>query len=321
MTESNPVDSLGLAEARRIALAAQGFGARRSEKPAGWRRVRGAIERMGLLQVDSVSVLVRAHYLPVFSRLGPYDLESFDRKAFHPRRRALFEYWAHECSLLPFERQPLLRWRMARARRGQGIYKELARFARERRDYVEDALAQVRARGALAANELRNPGKRGRAMWDWHDGKRALEVLFWTGDVTTAMRRGSFERVYDLPERVLPRAVVDAPTPEEDKAQRALLMIAARALGVATETDLRDYFRLPVADTKRRLAELVEAGALLPIKVQGWRQVAYLDPEARCPRRVAFVAAATGRRHAYGDAFCELRSPPGWLVHGSLRHA
>ncbi len=287
---TDPVDSLSLPQARRIALAAQGFGARRANGAAGWRRVRGAIERMGLLQIDSVNVLVRSHYLPVFSRLGGYDPALLDRKAFQPRRRALFEYWAHECSLLPLATQPLLRWRMARAARRQGIYKGYANFARERAGYVADVLEQVRDKGPLTPRDLTNPGKRGKAMWDRNDGKVALEVLFWTGQVTAAARRNSFERVYDLTERALPADILALPTPSEEEAQRALIRIAARALGVATEADLRDYFRLPAAAAKQRVAELAESGDLLPVRVEGWRQPAYLDPEARLPRRVRGTA-------------------------------
>jgi len=283
---------LSLAEARRIALAAQGFGARRGDRPtdgpAGWRRVRGAVARMGLLQLDSINVLVRSHYLPVFSRLGAYDQAALDARAFAPRRRALFEYWGHEASLLPLDLHPLLRWRMARAERLDGVYGDCAGLARDKPGYVAGVLAEVRDRGPIAARELGEKGNGG-GWWQWHDGKAALEYLFWSGRVTTASRRG-FERVYDLTERVLPAEVLDRPTPPEDEAQRALLRRAARALGVATEADLRDYFRLPAKAAKPRVAELVEAGALVPATVEGWRQPAYLDPEARRPRRVRGAA-------------------------------
>ncbi|MCG8354146.1 MAG: winged helix DNA-binding domain-containing protein [Kiloniellales bacterium] len=291
MTKTTPPaqETLSRSQARRIALAAQGFGAKQGAGDAGWRRMRGAIERMGLLQIDSVSALVRSHYLPVFSRVGAYDPALLDRKAFHPKKRALFEYWAHEASLLPLALHPLLRWRMARAAKGQGIYQGYARFARERRDYVADVLAQIRDEGPLTPRELRNPGKRGKGMWVRNDGKIALEYLFWVGEVTAATRRG-FERVYDLTERTLPADVLDLPTPPEEEAQCALLRIAAKALGVATEADLRDYFRLPAATAKRRVAELAEAGDIVPIRVEGWRQQAYLDPEARLPRWVRGAA-------------------------------
>jgi len=282
-------DTLSLAEARRIALAAQGFGARRSGGPAAWRRIGRAIERMGLLQLDSVNVLVRSHYLPAFSRLGPYDRARLDRKAFGPGRRALFEYWAHEASLLPLAMHPLLRWRMAQAERGQGVWDGFWRFARERPAFVKDVLAEIRDRGSLSARDLSNGGRRSGPWWGRSDGKIALEYLFWTGRVTAATRRG-FERVYDLPERALPADILALPTPPEADAQRELIRLAARALGVATEADLRDYFRLPVAVAKRCVAELAAAGALLPVRVEGWKQPAYLDAAARRPRRVRGTA-------------------------------
>ena len=277
-------ESLSLKDARRIALAAQGFGVRQARGRASWRRMRDSIERMGLLQIDSVNVLARSHYLPLFSRLGPYDQATLDRKTFHPKRRELFEYWAHEASLLPFALHPLLRWRMAQAERGVGIYRGYVEFARERRDYVEGVLSEIRDRGPLSGREVTNAGRRGKEMWARNDGKTALEYLFWCGRVT-ATRRNNFERVYDLTERALPDAVLAEPTPPEPEAQKALLKIAAGALGVATATDLRDYFRLPATAAKRGLNELVEAGDLIPATVQGWRQPAFLDPAAPAPRR------------------------------------
>ena len=272
------------AEARRVALAAQGFGGRRPAAVA-LRHLRGTFGNIGLLQMDSVNVLVRSHYLPVFSRLGPYDHDLLDRHAYRGRRRGLFEYWGHEASLLPLELQPLMRWRMARAERGEGLYKSLARFGRERQPYLKEVLAELRDRGPLGASELSMAGESRGAWWGWSDGKIAMEWLFWAGIVTTATRR-NFERVYDLMERVLPPAIVDIPTPPEADAQRALMRISAQAMGVATERDLRDYFRLDVADARVRLAELVEAGELLPVAVSGWKNQAYLHKEARLPGRV-----------------------------------
>jgi uncharacterized protein YcaQ len=241
--------------------------------------------RLGLVQIDSVSAVVRSHYLPLFSRLGPYPRDELDQLAYAGRRRRLFEYWGHEASLLPVEAQPLFRWRMARARAGQGIYGGIARFARERAAFVEAVLQEVRRRGPLAAGELAQGGRGEGGWWGWSDGKLALEFLFWAGLLTTGTRRG-FERVYDLSERALPRAVLAAPTPEPEAAQRELLRCAARALGVATARDLRDYFRLDAADVPARLAELAEAGELLPIAIEGWAQPAWLDPAARLPRRI-----------------------------------
>jgi uncharacterized protein len=278
-------ETLSAAAARRIALAAQGFGRPRPPMPPDTARLRRLIERLGLVQIDSVSVLVRSHYLPLFSRLGPYRQQLLDELAYAGRRRRLFEYWGHEASLIPVASQPLLRWRMARAAAGQGIYGGLARFAVERREFVAAVLAQVRDRGPLTASQLDGAAPGAGGWWGWSDGKIALEFLFWAGEVTTATRRG-FERLYDLPERVLPRAVIEAPTPSPAEAQRALLRQASRALGVATAGDLRDYFRLDAADAPARLAELVEAGELLPVAVKGWARPAYLDRDAHLPRRI-----------------------------------
>jgi uncharacterized protein len=279
------VEKVSARQARRIALAAQGFGSPPPAAAPDRRGLRRVVGRLGLLQIDSVNVLVRAHYLPLFSRLGPYEQGLIDRAAYDGRRRVLFEYWGHEASLLPVELHPHLRWRMARAEKGLGIYGGLARFGRERRAFIDAVLAEVIARGPLRASELEGGGRGKGSWWGWSEGKRALEWLFWAGLVTTATRRG-FERIYDLPERALPRPVLEWPTPPADEAQRQLLRIAARALGIATERDLREYFRLPVADARARLAELTEAGDLVPVRVEGWANEAYLDAGARWPRRI-----------------------------------
>jgi uncharacterized protein YcaQ len=281
-------EKLSAAAARRIALAAQGFASRRPDGPATAGHVRRTIDRLGLLQIDSVNVLARAHYLPLFSRLGNYDSRNLDRLAWGRKsQRRLFEFWAHEASLLPTDAHPLFRWRMKRAAENTGDGKgKLHRFRREKAVFIDEVRREIADRGPLAASDLSNGGTRRGPWWGWNDGKLALEWLFSAGVVTTATRRGSFERVYDLSERVLPADVQALPTPPPDAAQRELLRLSARALGVATETDLRDYFRLGVADTKVRLAELLEAGQLLGVDVEGWGRAAYLDPAARWPRRV-----------------------------------
>jgi uncharacterized protein YcaQ len=279
-------DSLSAAEARRIALAAQGFAAPRPEGEIGRRQLVRLAERLGVVQIDSVNVVSRTHYLPAFSRLGAYRRELLEEIAWG-RKRALFEYWGHEASLLPLALQPLLRWRMADAHDGVGVWRGIARFLRERRELVDRALEEIRDRGPLAASELELGHKGNGGWWGWSEAKRALECLFWTGELTSATRRGNFERVYGLPQTVLPRAVLAQPTPARTEAQRELVRIAARALGVATARDLRDYFRMGVEETRRRIAELVAAGELHPVAVQGWRETAYLDPAARRPRRIA----------------------------------
>lgn len=288
-TSGTVKDKISAAEARRIALAAQGFGAARLEGDIGRRQLLRAIDRLGVIQIDSVNVVSRTHYLPLFSRLGAYPRGLLEEIAWG-RKPDLFEYWAHEASLLPLAAQPLFRWRMEDARAGVGVWKGVARFLRERRDLVDHALSEIERRGPLAASELEVGMKGKGGWWGWSEAKRAVEVLFWAGHLTTATRRGTFERVYGLPEEVLPKAVHAAPTPDRGEAQRALLRIAARAQGIATERDLRDYFRMPVADAKARIAELADAGELLPVAVKGWDQPAYLDPAARRPRRIAASA-------------------------------
>jgi len=277
-----PIERLSAAQARRMALAAQGFGGRADgREPDGW-ALRRVLDRVGLIQIDSVNVLSRAHYLPLFSRLGPYDTELLDRAA-HRAPRRLFEYWGHEASLLPVATQPLLRWRMERA--ADDAWGGVRRIQRERPELVERVLEDVRERGPIAASEVveeERPARTG-PWWDWSDVKRAFEWLFWSGQITSARRRG-FERLYDLPERVLPREVVETPTPSLEDAQRELVRIASRAMGVAAEKDLRDYFRLPLAEARARVAELVEEGALWPVEVEGWTVPGYVNPEARLPR-------------------------------------
>ncbi len=281
-------DILTAGEARRIALAAQGFGGTR-EGPVGRRQLVKLIERLGVVQIDSVNVVSRTHYLPAFSRLGAYPRALLEDVAW-AKKRPLFEYWGHEASLLPLASQPLLRWRMQDAQEGVGAWSGISRFLRERRDFVDTVLAEFTQRGQLSASDLEMGHKGAGGWWGWSEGKRAVEGLFWTGELTTATRRGTFERVYGLPHKVLPKAIHDAPTPPRDEAQRRLLMIAARAMGIGTARDLRDYFRMPVEDTRARLAELVEMGGLLPVTVKGWREPAYLDPAARWPRKIEGAA-------------------------------
>lgn len=272
--------------ARRIALAAQGFGRTPPGAP-GRKHVRDMVRKLGAVQIDSVNVVTRTHYLPGFSRLGDYPREALEAEAWGARR-GLFEYWGHEASLLPMELQPLLRWRMARAEAGE-MWTGLSRFGRERRAYIDGVLKEIERRGPVTGADFNDAPRGAPGWWEWSDGKRALEWLFWAGLITTKTRRG-FERVYDLTERALPARIVETPTPDEPDAQRELVRIAARALGVATAGDLRDYFRLPLADAKARVAELVEAGELTPVSVKGWRQPAYLAAGARTPRKVAASA-------------------------------
>ncbi|MBZ9732425.1 winged helix-turn-helix domain-containing protein [Mesorhizobium sp. CA15] len=276
-------DKISLAMARRVALGAQGFNDPRPSGVPDRRHLARVLSRTGLLQIDSVSAVVRAHYMPLYSRLGPYPLTLLDNAAV-TRKRAVFEYWAHEASFLPVETYPLMRWRMQRAEQGDEMYLGLAKWGRERKEMIDEIYREVADRGPIAASDIEGHKGNG-GWWGWSEAKHAFEWLFWAGRITTAYRRG-FERYYDLPERVLPQAVLDLPIPSVEDAHRELLRISARAHGIATYGDLRDYFRLAPGDTKDRIEELVEAGELLPVKVEGWDKTAYLHKDARFPRRI-----------------------------------
>ena len=290
--------SLTIAEARRLAVGAHGLSnpgrtgglsAAKSGPLATRQKLRTTTRDLGLLQIDSVNVLVRAHFMPLFSRLGAYDHAHLTDDAYcAPAKKRLFEYWAHEACLIPIEMQPLFRWRMAEAERGIGIYKGLVRFAEERKSLVAEVLAAVRERGPLQASDIEIGEKKGPGWWSWSDAKTAIEWLFWAGKVTTLRREtAGFARIYDVPERALPADILALPTPAPDEAQRALILHAARSLGVATETDLREYFRLPVAEARARLAELEESGELLRVSVEGWDKPGFMLPGAKTPRAVS----------------------------------
>jgi len=264
---------ISIAEARRIALAAQGFGAPR---PANVDRgaLTGALRRMALVQFDSVNVVARSHYLPFFSRLGPYDTNDLDGLAYDDR--SAFEYWGHMASLIPIEQYPLFRHRMeARKRPPLTARGRARRLMEERPGYVEATLRTVRESGPLTASQLPDAGERTGPWWGYSRGKIALEWLFATGDVTVE-RRVNFTRYYDVPERVIPAALRAGPAPGRAGAHRALLEMAARAHGLGADTDLADYHRLRPAEARPRLEELVDQGRLKRISVQGWRKHAYM---------------------------------------------
>jgi uncharacterized protein YcaQ len=289
-SKTRPRLTLSFGEARRAALAAQGFG-RPKPAPATKKQLLSTIQRLGLVQIDSVNVLVRAHYFPPFSRIGPYPTEWLDDLAY--RKRLLFEYWGHAASLIPVTLFPSFRWRMEQARQGVGIYRGLINFAKENAPLIQKVLAQIREHGAAGAGDVEKAIReeqlaRKAGWWEWSDSKTALEWLFWSGQVTTRARR-NFERVYDLTERVFPDLYTGA-IQDRDTAQRELVATASRALGVATENDLADYFRLKINDTSPRIRELVEAGELFEVKVEGWHQPAYLSPTVRIPRLLETAA-------------------------------
>jgi hypothetical protein len=272
--------SLSLAQARRITLAAQGFGQTRPTGRVDKRHVRKIFQRLGVVQLDSVNVLVRAHYLPFFSRLGPYDHTLFDRVAYEEHE--VFEYWAHEASLVDVELQPYLRWRMNSGHRWSGM----RTWAAEQDPDVIDALhATVVADGPVSAGDLETGDRQKGPWWGWGDTKRGLEMLFYVGRVG-AMRRGNFERVYCDPAIAVPPAVLERPTPPEREAQLALLAWAARVFGVGTAKDFIDFFRLSPKTARPLVDELADEGILERVTVEGWKQPAYLHVDAKLPRRV-----------------------------------
>jgi uncharacterized protein YcaQ len=281
--------SLSPRQARRVALAAQGFTRPRPTTPVNAAGLRRLFECTQLLQIDSVNVLQRAHYLPGWSRHGAYPTETLDAMAY--RRRQLFEDWGHEASLMPMELHPLMRWRMRRAEEKYETWGRLAKLAQERPDYIEHVFAKVRDSGPVTAGELAEEERRGTDHWGWNwtDSKVAIEFLFWAGRVATVERR-NFERLYDVPERVIPADVLALPTPSEEEAHRELLVRAARACGVGTVGDLADYFRIRNPLARPRIAELVEDGRLIEVEVHGWRHPGYALPDLVVPRKSAHRA-------------------------------
>jgi uncharacterized protein YcaQ len=280
------------AQARRVALAAQGFAVPRRAASAGpvtMRHVQAVIDRVGIVQIDSVNVFSRSHYMPFFSRLGPYDRSLPDRAAAR-RPRRLVEYWAHEASFIPPSTHRLLRFRMERAH--DEAWGGMIRTARELPDVLATVRAVVADHGPLTAGEiervLEEPATRDRSNWGWNwsQTKRALEFLFWAGVISSAGRTSQFERRYDLTERVLPPDIATAPDLPPADAARELMRMAARACGVASERCLRDYFRLRPPEARLAVTELVEAGELLPVEVAGWARPAFLHVDARLPRWV-----------------------------------
>jgi uncharacterized protein YcaQ len=288
---------LSIEEARGIALTAQGFADPRPPK-VGRAQLRRAIGRLGVLQLDSVNVLCRSHYLPLFARLGPYSRATLDDMAWG-KRRDLFEYWGHRASLLPMELYPLMRWKMQAAARHRwvndirrwrenldpgmygapwAVFEGMIRLGADAPAVIDEVKRIVAKRGPIDAGSLDLVVQRRLeqgGLWNWHDGKVALEWLFYLGTVTVAARRG-FERLYALTEDVLPAKVLAAPVPSAANAQRELVRIAAQAQGVATEIDLRDYFHLPPAQAKVAITELVDGGELTKVRVDGLGKPAYL---------------------------------------------
>ncbi|WP_197381002.1 winged helix-turn-helix domain-containing protein [Mycolicibacterium mengxianglii] len=277
---------LSTAQARRVAVAAQGFAEAAPRGAITRTHLRRLISRIQVLQLDSVSVAVRAHYAPVFSRLGPYDRDVLDRAAWsHSARspRLLVEYWAHEAALMAVEDWPLLRWRMREYRHGRWGKEIVAKNPQLR----DDVVAAVTELGPSTAGQIEaylesEPRGRKGPWWDRSETKWVAEALFASGVLTTATRVG-FARHYDLSERVLPPEVL-ARDVDDDEALRELTLRAAGALGVGTEADIRDYFRLAAGQVKPALAKLVAEGELEPVEVAGWAAPAYLRAGQLVPR-------------------------------------
>jgi len=276
---------LSVDDVRRIAVNAQGFDRPRPARP-NLGHLRRVLARLGAFQIDAVNVLVRAHYLAAFSRLGPYPLELLDRLTY--RERGAFEYWGHAASIVDMSLYPALRWRMARQESHPQWSKFLARLQFERPGFAEQVYAEVGERGPLTFTQLLDPARRPKnpryaaatVLWDrGSDGKTMLDYLYSAGRLAVAGRAG-FSPAYDLAERVIPADVLAVPELSADEGQRELVRLATAALGVATAKDVRDYFRMPLADTKARLRELVSAGELSECRPEGWATVGYLHRSA-----------------------------------------
>lgn len=270
-------------QARRIALAAQGFATPRPAGRIDVRHFRRVLGHIGLLQLDSVNVLERSHYLPMFSRLGPYDRAALDR--WTAASGELFEYWGHEASLIPVDRYSTFRFRMGEMK----PWGSVRRLLDERPGYIEDVLEQVATRGPLTVADLDDAGERGGPWWGYAPGKHALEWLFASGRVT-AYRSPTFGRRYDLPQRVVSEAAIAHSPSNQTDAYRTLLVDAAQYHGVGTAADLADYHRLHKPTARPVLEDLAVEGAVVPVAVDGWRHPAYLHPDAVMPRRATGTA-------------------------------
>jgi uncharacterized protein YcaQ len=275
-----PAEKISLGAARRIALGAQGFAEPRPNGRVDRRHFRRVLDRMGLIQIDSVNVLVRSQELPLFARLGPHPRTLITDAT---KSRELFEYWVHEASHVDMAHYQLHRWKMERDHRWEKYFSTKGRNP----EYVEDVYNRIAIDGPVAAADLSERiGKKGQ-WWDWDDAKIALELLFWKGRLSVTRRAGDFARIYDLTERVIPAEVLSRPHVPERDARKQLLELAARHHGIGTFGDLTDYHRQATAPCKALVAELVEEGTLRQVDVEGWAKPAYLHRDARIPRKIS----------------------------------
>ena len=316
------MQSLSRRQARRIALVAQGFRDPRHTTPT-MRTFSRTLARTGVLQVDSVNVLQRAHYMPLFSRMGAYDTELL-RRAAEKRPRRIVEYWAHVQAFMPVELWPLMRHRMEAYRERRGKW-----WRGVDDDLLTQVWAEVAARGASTARDLDDgtPRRKDHWGWNWSEARKALDFLYMCGDLAIAGRNSQFEVRYDVPERVLPTAVLDAPTPTVEEATLELVRRAAASHGVATAKCLRDYYRMHNDHVKPAIEALVASGELEPVTIEGWKRPAYLHREAKLPRKVdaravlsPFDPVVWERERAeklFGFHYrIEIYTPPAKRVHG-----
>lgn len=272
--------SLSIDQARRYALAAQGFTDQRPSGRIDVRHFRRVLHRVGLVQLDSVNVFSRAHYMPFFSRLGAYERVALDRWLW--RSGEQFEYWGHEASLIPIEHYPLWRWRME----APWSWNRVERIKKEDPGYLSRVLDQVRADGPLQTRDLESPGQRdANSMWGWSKGKVALEALFHQGDITV-FDRVNFVRLYGATEDVIRDSALSVAGLSREEGQRQLVEMASRSMGVASLADLADYHRIRVPDARPLVEEMVQEGRLIEVEVEGWGTQAFLHPDARLPRQV-----------------------------------
>jgi uncharacterized protein len=281
------LDSLSIADARALALAAQGFDTARPKTKATQRHVDALLSRLGVIQIDSVNVLVRSQELPLFSRLGNHNRNAIPKAT---EQQKLFEYWGHEAAHLPVEIHPLFRWKMEAARLGKAKHWGLTSFYDDNKAFVKRMLKHVEKNGPTTSRELSTRTEKKGTWWDWDEAKIALEYLFLTGQLMSRGRGTDFARIYDTPERVLPEDVLNAPTPSEHDARKQLLVRSAIAQGVATASDLADYYRQKPATVKPLITELVEEGELRVVAVDGWTEKAFVHHRAKLPKQLHATA-------------------------------
>ena len=281
------LDELTIVEARSLALAAQGFDKPRSKSKSSTADAVEVIKKLGVIQIDSVNVLVRSQELPLFARLGDHDRNAINKATAQSK---IFEYWGHEAAILPVEIQPLFRWKMNAARTGKIKHWGLTSFYADNKAFVKRILKHVEANGPVTARELSTRTEKKSSWWDWDEAKTALEYLFLTGQLMSCGRGSDFARIYDITERVLPSKILNTPTPTEDEARKQLLVRAAKAQGVATLTDLADYYRQKTAVIKPLVNELVEQGDLREVTVDTWVEKAFVHRSAKPPKKLYATA-------------------------------